>query len=329
MRDSTDDPLARVLRLARAESEAELSAAAERARPSVAAAWRGSVAQRRRRRGWLAAGALAVAGLAVTVVLVGSRPRAPVGRLDISRGAVTVVSSDHRRPLEPGVLRPGHVLATHEGRAVVALEAGPKLRIDTHTRLVFEGARRLRLEAGAIYFDSRHEPSAKEGDGDPKTRPQGRAVPIVVETAVATLTNLGTAYQARISGNGIEVAVRSGVVRVDRRRGPPLEVRDGELLRLSGPQVETASAEPTDPLWSWSRELGPPFVAEGRTLGDFLDWFEHETGLEARVTAGPDVRQLRLRGDVVWHDPLAALEPTLRLLGLRGEVKDGVVLVSP
>ena len=272
---------------------------------------------------------LALAGVAVTVTLVGSRPRAPVGRLDITRGAVTVVSSENHRALEPGLLRPGHVLATHEGRAVVALDAGPRLRIDSNTRLVFEGARRLRLEAGAIYFESRHEPSGKEDDGDASAMPAGRAAPVLVETALATLVNLGTAYQARIAGSGIEVAVRSGVVRVDRRRGPPLEVRAGELLRLSGTNAETAPARPTDPLWSWSRELGPPFAAEGRTLGEFLDWFERETGLEARVTAGPDVRELRLRGDVVWHDPLAALEPTLRILGLRGEVRDGVVLVAP
>src|SRR5688572_21516682 len=101
MSDLTDDPLARVLRLARTDSEVDPSGAAQRARPAVAAAWRGSVAQRRRRRGLLYAGVLALAGIALTVALVASRPRAPLGRLDVSRGSVTVVSSDDRRPIEP------------------------------------------------------------------------------------------------------------------------------------------------------------------------------------------------------------------------------------
>jgi transmembrane sensor len=106
----------------------------------------------------------------------------------------------------PGIvtrLTADYVTATAEVRRV-ALADGSKawLAPETIMRLDFtDGARRVTLERGEAFFDVVHDP----------------ARPFQVSAAGARTTVLGTAFDVRIAGPGVAVAVRRGHVRVDYR----------------------------------------------------------------------------------------------------------------
>lgn len=310
------DPIERLVRLAPTDDETVPAATRARVRASMLASWQTTVTRRRRARAWMLACCAVGFLITASVASVWWHSARIVGR--VAAPGSSLGASDRDSGL---VLHPGQTVETQLEGTVVALEAGPGLRIDSESRVVFASRRRLRLDKGAIFFDSR----VPEGEPEAAARPSPS---IEIQTELATLTNQGTVYQARMSDGQLEIAIRSGSVRVVPRRGSPFEIRSGELvvLRSSGVTSNDRIA-PSDPRWSWSHRLAAPFAIDGRTLGDFLAWFEDESGISFRLSADPAVRSVRLHGDLEFRDPLAAVEPALRLCGLQGEIREGVLVV--
>lgn len=310
----TGDPLARVLRLSRSVEPS--AAATRRVRAAAELQWRAAV-QRRRSRSWalmVAASALAAAG--AMAFFLRSERDLPVGVLQASHGGV-VVTTPTRGPLEGGALPGGTLIETDDdGGAHVALEDGGAIRLDARSRLRLDSAARLTLEAGALYFDSG---AAVVGAG-PR---------VEVHTPLARLWNLGTRYELRLEGERLEIAVRSGRVGLERASGGSHTLDTGELLVLAtGDSVVRREVLPSDTRYGWTQRLGPPFAVEGRRLGEFLHWVERESGLEVRLLTEPDLRNAVLRGDLVWREPLPAIEPTLRLVGLQAEIRGDALFVT-
>lgn len=311
------DPIERLLRLAPADSETPPRDVADRVKLEVFSSWRQTLAGRRRRRVlWVAAAMVPM--LIATATLVQLR-RSPIGMVE-QRAQSTLPRAE--QDSTDRVLRPGSVLETELEGAIISLAVGAALRVDVDSRVVFEARRRLRLEQGALHFDSRGS-GGSSSEGGPSSQP------VVVETPLATLTNSGTVYQVRTVESRLEIAVRSGSVRVEPRLGALLIVRSGERVVVGEKGVEGRdSSISSEPAWSWSRRLSVPFEAEGQTLEQFLLWFESETGIGYRLLADRTVLNVRLHGDLEWQDPYAALEPTLRLCGLEGEMRDDVIWVA-
>jgi hypothetical protein len=67
--------------------------------------------------------------------------------------------------------------------------------------------------------------------------------------------------------------------------------------------------------WEWAERLAPPFDIDGRTLGEFLSWFEAQTGrtvVFADATAEPALRDAVLSGSIDLP-PLQKLSAVLAL----------------
>jgi hypothetical protein len=74
------------------------------------------------------------------------------------------------------------------------------------------------------------------------------------------------------------------------------------------------SIETFGPDWEWAERLAPPFDTQGRTLGEFLAWFEAQTGRTVVFADAALEREMRpavLRGSVADSPPLQKLSTVL------------------
>jgi ferric-dicitrate binding protein FerR (iron transport regulator) len=312
--------LAPLLRLAR-ETEAPDAEVTARVEGAVAGAWRREVARRRYRRLAAAAGIAALLAAGWLLAPPSWQPwRDPGGtEARIARSEGTIRWSAAEGSGE-GSLAPGSVLETAaSGRARIELPGSEEIRIAGDTRLAYLGPRSLRLDHGRLYFDSH-----RAGEEDP-----GGEEPVVVETPHGPVRNLGTRYEIRVTGERLEIAVRTGSVERIADDGTVTRVTAGHLAWLGGGGATGEQPlAPTSERWQWTAELSDPFPTEGRTLADLLAWVEAETGLETRWQAPADPDTIALRGDLVARDPLQAADVALRMSGLAWEERDGVLWVS-
>lgn len=271
------DPIASLLRATgrRPAVPAERSA---RVREAARAAWQGEVVRRRRSR--RLAGALM---LAAAVLLAAWTVRALRGPM-VSMAAPNVVGVDRvvngawaEYGWFPGLRRRWDLRTTPRtpsgstihtatnGRAAMhLLRQRHALRLDHDTSLRIVSDKEFILERGAVYVDS--------GRGEGSIR---------IETARGTVEDVGTQFEVRLSDDeALTVRVREGRVSVATAAasvraaaGQTIAVdRAGRISRATDPHTG----------WEWTETVAPPFLIEGRSLADFLNWAARERGARVR-----------------------------------------------
>jgi ferric-dicitrate binding protein FerR (iron transport regulator) len=251
---------------ARAEPRPQPPASdAEQIRQAVLEEWE-NVTGRRVWRKRAAFGAAAAAALVTAFVYVGggSAPVGPaplVAHVEQVQGVVTTATGA-RLGAGSGVVA-GTRLDSGEGRISFRLASGGSLRIAPHSRVVLVGSDEAELLAGSLYFDSEDR----------------RSTEFAVMTDLGRVRDVGTQFLVQLDDEGLDVGVRDVLVNVTRGTtsdtagaGERLvatqatnELRRGSISRVGGD-------------WEWAERLAPPFDINGRTLGDFLQWFEAQTG---------------------------------------------------
>ena len=295
----------------------DVHAAADRARGPVHEAWRRSV----RRRRIVRSGVALSFALAFGVLLVAwpeRRAPEPLATLVESFGEVQTRSG--ALPSEDD-LSPGGLLRTgRESGVRLRLADGTDLRLDSESTLEWLqtpaksslDAPSVRLSSGALFYRSPPSP--------------GHA--LAVATPFGDLINRGTEYELRLVPlEGMRVMVAEGSVRVRTARSEEILVHAGEGLLVS-PDGETATAGAEATPREWTGKLSRPFTIDGRTIDDFVRWVAEERGLEVRWMVGEEARGTRLRGELIWRDPEAALAPTLRMAGLGARIEERLLFVE-
>ncbi|MPZ31174.1 MAG: DUF4880 domain-containing protein [Rhodospirillales bacterium] len=195
----------------------------------------------------------------------------------------------------PGILlwfQAAHTTSTAELRLLrledgSVVQLGPASAID----MTFVPAeRRVRLLKGEAFFEVVRD----------------AARPFIVESGDVRTTVLGTSFEVRLSSEGTDVAVRSGLVRVAvDGPGPPVseQLAAGDRLRIgSVGQVERSRGAP-DEAAAW---LQGQIVARDRSVADIVD----ELGRYHRGTiliADDTLARERVTGVYNLADPRAAL----------------------
>jgi len=233
---------------ARKEPSAEASRSVEAA---VHAEWRAMIEERRstrRRNAWgIAAGIALVAGAGILTLQL-SGPDAPdvatVARVEGHLLAGPRADGLQVRP--PGVpVRKGDVLRTDDrSRVALALPNGISMRLDRNTVVTFAAVDRVELDAGALYIDSRNDPS--------------RVTSFTVQTAAGSVRHVGTQYQVRSQSDGIAVGVREGTVLIEHESGSSLG-SSGESVRVTRRgEIRRTALSTQDPSWAWAAATAPP-----------------------------------------------------------------------
>ncbi|HVS03266.1 MAG TPA: FecR family protein [Thermoanaerobaculia bacterium] len=314
------DVLARLVRLAGPRPPVPPDRAA-RVEAAVRDSWRQTVRAGRRRRalGW----ASGLAAAAALVLAAGAALWSPapaeqpvVARLERVSGSV--LGATERGAGEPlGVgqrVAAGTVVDTGAAsRAAFRLVGGPSLRLDAGTRLRFTGIGELALESGAVYVDAVDD-----------------LRPVVVQTPLGEVRDVGTQFEVRLRADRLVVRVREGEVRLTAG-GAGFSAEAGEGLQLAPDGTLARHAvSPHGPAWAWVEQIAPPFELEGKTLAEFLLWASRETGRRVRFAEG---RLTDFAPEVVLHGSVAELAPEQALLavlptcGLAHRIDGGDLLI--
>lgn len=203
------------------------------------------------------------------------------------------------------------------GRASLLLPGGLTVRLDRATHLRIASSSELHLDRGGVYVDT--------GATD------GAASSLLVVTPLGTARDIGTRFIARLAGAPeatLAVRVRDGAIVVEGA-GDSYRAEAGEELLLRRDGSHARRRVPVHgPEWEWVLDAAPGYEIEGRTMGEFLDWVERETGWSIRF-ADPrleaSARQIVLHGDLGTLRPDRAPSAVLPGAGLVGELDDGTL----
>jgi len=263
------DAVARLVRLAGKRPGASPAATA-RARAAARAAWSRTVRRDTRRRAWLLAAGLAAAAC-LALLLIG-RPgpdeRRAVPAAAPAIATVEIASGTGRcgsvalaagQPLTAAA----EVLTGDDGRAAIRLDTGQVLALDHATAVRIEARGVLTLARGAIYV-SRH----------------GTGPALSVRTPLGTIRELGTRFEARLSGPALRLRLREGRVALDAANAEHQVSAGEELVVGEDGSTRRAPVEPWSDEWNWTATVTPLLELDGRRVLEFLEWIARERGLE-------------------------------------------------
>ncbi len=298
----------------------------EAIRAAARQAWR-SLHRPRRRRRVAALGLALAASLALALGVarwrqVESAPP-PLGSVAALRGVATIETAHGVLAARRGSVVPaGAHLRTGadggDGYLAVRLSAGTLIRLDSASELRLAAASRLELSRGAVYVDTGSEGTSSEK--------------IEVRTPLGVARDVGTRFSVRLAPQAdlLRVQVRGGRVAVERQRERQL-ADAGEVLTVHRDgRVERHPAPIYGPDWDWVLRAAPPFEVRGRSLRELLDWVSRETGWRiafenpALAAAASGIELGGSIGDLGADQAVFAVLPGA---GLRGELRDGVLLV--
>jgi len=210
----------------------------------------------------------------------------------IALAAVAAVAACLMLLAAPAVLlrlQADHVTATAELRSLV-LEDGTRVRLAPESALGVDyaaGERRVRLLKGEAFFEV--VPDA------------GRPFRVAAQDVVATV--LGTAFEVRLGTDGVGVAVRHGLVRVDGgvpRRSEALSA--GDWVNVAGVRVSRGQRN-VDEIGDW---LVGELVARDRPMLEIVDALRRYYDGVIVVQDGAFART-RITGIYDLRDPAATL----------------------
>ncbi len=260
------------------------------------------VRPRHRARWAIAAGlALAIAG---GWLLRDVKQEVLVARVEALSGSVGIrTAGTDQQPITlamDGPISSGSTLITGE-KGGVLLRVSPDLtvRLAAASQARFIGGDEFELVQGQAFVDAT----------------PGVHAPLRVVTQYGTVTHLGTQYLVKLSGDGVEVAVREG--RAELKSPSATSVAEAGrwvLHRDAGTAPIAGYLEPADARFEWIGTLPSEFQLEGATLAGFLAWFQRETGLTPVYSPGLDATkfsQVQLKGSIENLEPLEALSYVL------------------
>lgn len=207
-------------------------------------------------------------------------------------------------------------ISTGSGTLSIKLTSGLVVRAAPQSELTFNDASHLNLEKGRLFVDS---DAAKAND------------PLIIATALGNIRHLGTQYFVEYDRERLAVAVREGVIALQKPSAvkPVATAAAGEQLRVSINAPETiarARIAATDERWKWIEVVPSPIDIDGVQLAAFLEWYQRETG--RRVTLQNADPETRLNGSITGLTPDEALAAIAVAVELQVVTQDDAVLVS-
>ncbi len=293
--ESPQDKLAALLTKAGPRSAPPARIEAE-VRAAVHAEWQHLLHSRKlkQQQRWLSAaavfmGALSIGWLARNMSINTPVTNAPalLASITYSQGRTTLNDSTLTTQTQ---LHAGDHLHTDSNSALrIELQSGISLRIAAGSDVKLNAADELQLQQGSIYVDS-----------------NDNRAPLNVHTTYGDISHIGTRYFIAADTQAVQVAVRTGQVAI-RTNQQQTTVNALEQVQV-GPvqQIQRSVLQLDDPRWQWAQTLATPFVLENRSLSEFLQWVERETGYEVRY-ASNEVSKAAAR--TVLHGQQTSLPP--------------------
>lgn len=258
------------------------------------------------------AAALLVALLVTLQITPDRQPGRPVAQLTHIQGAVTI----NAKPASSAAsLVSGTRLETGSGATLSMTLAGYGVRLKEHSRLLLRD-RSLRLEQGAVYIESLSAGKAVRG--------------LKISTPHGSVTDIGTQFIVETNTDATRTTVRLGAILIERddRQLTLKPTHQAARFAHFGQTGDIAidSAPARGPDWQWIHSAAAPFVIEGASPYQFLQWAARELGCslafdspEAEARAHLDT----LHGNTGAAHLLDNLNAVLMTSGLSAQLTDG------
>jgi ferric-dicitrate binding protein FerR (iron transport regulator) len=274
-------------------SEERREAAFERVR----AEWQAGLATRaaaskvapRRRWPLAAAASVLIASLSgLSLWLSQDSPRSAIAMISAVNGEGALRVDD--------VVHADQLIESGSSTLAIKLSSGLVVRVAPDSALTFGDTARLALERGRIFVDS---------------NPAQTKAPLLVQTALGEVRHIGTRYLVEYDRRELQIAVREGMIALQRSDGSPLNptAEAGEQLTVSSSaptEIERTAVSVSDARWRWIERVPSPLDIDGQPLSVFLQWYEQETG--RRVTLRGVSPQTTLNGNIAGLPPDDALD---------------------
>jgi len=194
------------------------------------------------------------------------------------------------------VVHADQLIESGSSTLAIKLSSGLVVRVAPDSALTFSDAARLALERGKIFVDS---------------NPAQTKAPLLVQTALGEVRHIGTRYLVQYDRRELQIAVREGMIALQRSDGSPLNVtaEAGEQLTVSSSaptEIERTAVSVSDVRWRWIERVPSPIDIDGQPLSVFLQWYEQETGRQ--VTLRGVSPQTTLNGNIAGLPPDDALD---------------------
>jgi ferric-dicitrate binding protein FerR (iron transport regulator) len=276
----------------------------------------GTGAARRKRRTWLAAAAVLLAGVIGVAWWTRARP--------LAAPATTVASVE--RVSGAGSWKVGSPVVAGSrldtggetpGRVTLRMRGGASVRLDVATRVRFASATLVELESGAVYVDTGAAPRGSED--------------VAVRSGDVLFRPAGTQFQVRTGLRDTKVQVREGRVAVNRGTQSLVAAAGEEVVMSGDGRVLRQSGTLSGTDWAWVGDAAPMLAIEGIKMREFLDWFGRETGLRVELSgseAAAVADSCVLHGSIEHLTLADAPGVVLSSCGLRHRVADGALVVS-
>jgi hypothetical protein len=316
-----EDVTAQLLRMAGAPPDPPAERTA-RVRAAVRREWRAR-RQRRLIRNGVGIGLIAIAASLMAGVWTRGRVEAPRSVVSIATAQrvqgrpllVRASQADTSMPLSMStpIYADDMIETDAASRAGLLFSDGSSIRIDRGSRVRLLTPVRLEILAGAAYVATADRSRGFE-----------------VQTALGTLRDVGTQFEARLTGALLRLRVRSGTVEIRRDTGVDTAAAGTETtVTMSGIAVRPVRVYGGE--WAWTTEVAPAFAIEGRTLGSYLQHLAGEQGwtihyVDAAVAEAAS--RTILHGSIEGLSAEDALAVVLGTSGLEYGVRSGELHVS-
>ncbi len=284
--------------------------------------WSALGKSRQRKRGFVIASAIAASFALVLFIFVqpqqSDTPTATVATLLNSAGSLSQSAQGDtwQRLNTHDRVRSGYHLKTAVEGGVFALDSGGNLRLKADTHIVFLDASHIRLESGAVYFDSGSH-----------TKP-GK---ITIQASGGTVQNIGTQFAVQSDESKMRVLVRSGWVSWTTPHAglTQLAARESGTLSSTGQLTVDQIDSYGDP-WAWTEEMTPAFDHSGKKIITLLEWFARETGRSLKF-ASSEAQKIALTQTIHGSINTASLDElnrTLETVDLTSRFREETIVVS-
>ena len=248
----------------------------------------------------------------------------PVAAVGKRTGEVRIAGSD-QAPRDAQVFSGDRIETGADAGVALAWERGGSLRIDRESRIDIVSRTRIRLLAGRIYYDS--------ADNAMSGAPPAGPARILIDTPHGTLRHLGTQFAAELTSDGLSVAVREGLVRIESDDTREIAEAGQRLLISTNLPIRYSAIDATDDFWRWAERLAPPVTLDGRSVYEALRWISRESGRAIRFESAAAEQAARDQLIVGLDEfgraaPSRALDGILSISGFDWRIEQGVIVVG-
>ncbi|WP_299173993.1 FecR family protein [uncultured Brevundimonas sp.] len=231
-------------------------------------------------------------------------PRPRLGRREMMAGGGALLAASVVGAVGYGILqRRGRIVTVRGDVRRVSLAEGSAITLNTDTTVRPElgrSERRILLSRGEALFDVAKDPTR----------------PFIVVADGVQVRAVGTSFTVRLRNDGrVDVAVREGVVEVNRGDGPPVRLQAGDRQRVApdgGVAIERLPLEKIERGMAWREGR---LDLTGLTLGEAAQEFGRYTERPI-VIDDPLVARMKVAGIYNLSDPAGFARSAALSLGL-------------